>query len=143
MRRNLTSEARTRCELALMGKVVGCSNEEVQSMTEYMLSAMNYECVDDEDFNLKVLDRINKYKDEDEEQNEVKYIVCNTIEGMKCITYLIDTHEEDEPKPFEEDYGSGFPCSFCYVLNVDYDSYSEFGDCFFEKRRDGFYHRVS
>lgn len=27
--------------------------------------------------------------------------------GMKCITYLIDTHEEGEPAPFEEDYGTG------------------------------------
>lgn len=138
--KRLTSEAKTRCELALMGKVVQCSNEEVQLMTEYMLRAMSKDIEDAGDL-LKT--RINKYKDEDEEPNEVKFIVCNTVEGMKCITYLIDTNEEDEPKPFEEDYGSGYPCSFCYVFNTDCDSYSEFGDCFFEKGADGFYHRVS
>lgn len=33
----------TRCELALMGKVVECNNNEVQAMTEYILSALGKE----------------------------------------------------------------------------------------------------
>ena len=38
------SEMATRCELALMGKVVPVnSNDEVQLMTEYILSAMGHE----------------------------------------------------------------------------------------------------
>ena len=133
------SEMATRCELALMGKVVEInSNDEVQAMTEYILSALGHEN-DYEDLDI-IADRICRYS----ENNEVKYMVCNTIMGsMKCITYLIDTHEEGEPAPFEEDYGTGSPCSFCYVFNTDADDCSEFGDCFFQKKSDGYYHRVS
>ena len=133
-------EMETRCELALMGKVVPVNNnDEVQAMTEYILSAMGREEPLIEDF---VKTTINHYG-----QNNVKYLVCNTVEDMKCITYLLecasDDKEEMYPAPFEEDYGSGHPCAFCYVFNTDVNWCSEFGDCFFEKREDGFYHRVS
>lgn len=132
----IKNDLATRCELALMGKVVECSNEEVRTMTGYILSAIgnleNYKMLD------ILKDRICKYS----EKNEVKYLVCNTMMGWKCITYLIDTHEEGEPAPFETDYGTGSPCSFCYVFNTDADDCSEFGDCFFQKRADNFYHRV-
>ena len=134
------SEMATRCELALMGKVVPVnSNDEVQAMTEYIYSAMGY----DPDKLVNILENaINKYQ-----TNEVKYLVCNTVMDMKCITYLLastsDDEEESYPAPFETDYGTGYPCAFCYVFNTDVDWCSEFGDCFFEKRADGFYHRVS
>lgn len=129
----------SRCELALMGKVVPCVNDEVQQMTSYIYEALGRNLRDE-----NVLDnQIRKYSKE----NLVKYLVCNTVEGMRCITYLLETGTEDEeeyfPAPFDTDYGSGYPCAFCYVLNVDFDEFSEFGDCFFEKRSDGYYHRVS
>ena len=134
------SEMATRCELALMGKVVPVnSNDEVQMMTCYLLDAMGRDsskCVD-------ILENaICKYQ-----KNEVKYLVCNTVMGMKCITYLLastsDNEEEKFPAPFEEDYGSGYPSAFCYVFNTENDWCSEFGDAFFEKKSDGYYHRVS
>ena len=132
-------EMETRCELALMGKVVPVnSNDEVQFMTQYILSAMGHEESLIEDF---VSKSINRYG-----QNNVKYLVCNTIHGMKCITYLLECASDEEetyPAPFEEDYGSGYPCAFCYVFNAESDWCSEFGDCFFEKNSDGYYHRVS
>ena len=140
----IKSEMATRCELALMGKVIPVnSNDEVQEMTEYIMSAMDYECVDDPDFNLDVMKRINEYQ-----ANEVKYLVCNTIHGMSCITYLLDSgvDKEDEsyyPAPFETDYGTGYPVAFSYVLNLDSEWCSEFGDAFFQKKADGYYHRVS
>ena len=136
----IKQEMETRCELAMMGKVVPVnSNNEVQAMTEYIYRAMGKEneLVD-------ILENaINKYH-----QNEVKYLVCNTVMDMPCITYLLDSgvDEEDEnyyPAPFVEDYGTGTPCAFCYVFNLESDWCSEFGDCFFKKRADGFYHRVS
>ena len=133
-------EMETRCELALMGKVVPVnSNDEVQAMTEYIYSAMGY----DPDKLVNILENaINRYQ-----TNEVKYLVCNTVMGMKCITYLLastsDDEEESYPAPFETDYGTGYPCAFCYVFNTESDWCSEFGDCFFEKRADGFYHRAS
>ena len=136
----ITKEMATRCELALMGKVVPVnSNDEVQGMTKYILSAMGREKSLIEDF---VNKSINRYG-----QNNVKYLVCNTVMDMKCITYLLesgsDDPEETYPAPFEEDYGTGTPCSFCYVFNTESDWCSEFGDCFFEKKSDGYYHRVS
>lgn len=92
------SEMATRCELALMGKVVPVnSNDEVQMMTCYLLDAMGRDsskCVD-------ILENaICKYS----KTNEVKYLVCNTVMGMKCITYLLastsDNEEEKFPAPF-------------------------------------------
>ena len=135
------NEMATRCELAMMGKVVPVhDNSEVQSMTEYIVKALKDEKTEVVDI---LKNAINRYHD-----NKVKYLVCNRIMGMPCITYLLDSgvdkdHEDYYPAPFEEDYGSGYPCSFCYVFNLESDWCSEFGDCFFEKRADGFYHRAS
>ena len=136
----MKNEMMARCELAMMGKVVPCTNDEVQMMTEYIFSAMDK----DPDTLVDILENaIQKYT----KTNEVKYIVCNTVHGMRCITYLLESTSEDEeeqfPAPFEEDYGSGYPCAFCYVFNTESDWCSEFGDCFFEKKADGYYHRVS
>ena len=135
--KSIKNEAITRCELALMGKVVPVySNDEVQSMTDYILEVLDR---DDEfkDFDI-IEERICRYC----KNNEVKYIVVNTIlDTMRCITYLIDTNEEGEPAPLEEDWGTGFPCSFSYCFNVDADDCSEFGDTFYSKEADGYYHR--
>lgn len=136
----IKNEMATRAELALMGKFVPInSNDEVQAITDYILSALGMEDTY-EDLDI-VEDRICRYS----KNNEVKYLGVNTILGsMRCITYVVDTNEEEEPKPFEEDYGTGTPCAFCYCFNVDADDgCSEFGDCFFRKSTDGFYHRVS
>ena len=142
----IKNEMATRCELAMMGKTVSCENGEVQAMTEYILKAMGMFDQDSPQDVLKEL--INKYSDIGHE-NSVKYIVVNTIMGMRCISYLLESNDEDPegdyyyPAPFKETYGSGYPCAFCYVYNVDCDWCSEFGDVFFSKHSDGFYHRVS
>lgn len=131
----LKNEMAERCELALMGKVVPInSNDEVQAMTDYILGACGKEPI--EDF---LNNHIYKYR-----RHKVKYIVCNRLHGMRTISYLLESEtDEDYPAPFEDDYGSGYPVAFCYVLNLDSDWCSEFGDAFFQKRADGFYHRVS
>lgn len=140
------NEMATRCELAMMGMVVPCSNDEVQAMTEYILSAMGLK--DDDSPQDIYKEEINKYSDIGY-MNNVKYLVCNTVMDMKCITYLLESGDTDPegdyyfPAPFEEDYGSGYPSAHCYVYNASCDWCSEFGDCFFEKRADGHYHRVS
>lgn len=137
----VASEMETRAELALMGKVVKVrDNSEVIPMTEYMLSAMGVNSHLNPNF---LEDTICKYSN-----NKVKYVVCNVVHGMKCITYLLESgasenSEDYYPAPLTEDYGTGYPSAFCYVFNVDNDWCSEFGDCFFHKRSDGFYHRAS
>ena len=136
----IKNEMATRCELAMMGKVVPINdNSEVQSMTEYIVTAIKGKA----DLVDIVKESICRYH-----ENKVKYLVCNTVMGMPCITYLLDSgvdkdHEDYYPAPFEEDYGTGMPCAFCYVFNLESDWCSEFGDCFFEKKADGYYHRAS
>ena len=138
----MKSEMATRCELAMMGKVVPINdNSEVQSMTEYIVKAVKG--VDKVNLVDIVKESINRYQ-----ENKVKYIVCNRVMGMPCITYLLDSgvgkdNEDYYPAPFEEDYGTGYPCAFCYVFNLETDWCSEFGDVFFQKKDDGYYHRVA
>lgn len=139
----IKNEMATRCELAMMGRVVPVnSNDEVQTLTEYITTVIKGEEYTDNLVDI-LENAICKYH-----QNKVKYIVCNTVMGMPCITYLLDSgvdkdDEEYYPAPFEEDYGTGCPCAFSYVFNLDCDWCSEFGDVFFRKDRDGFYHRAS
>ena len=139
----IKNELAVQCEFAMMGKVIRVNHDDIPMMTQYILSALG--CEDNfKDLDI-IKDRICKYS----EYNKVTHIVCNTIlDGMRCITYLLECTSDDEeekyPAPFEEDYGSGYPCAFCYCFNVDADNMcSEFGDCFFEKQKDGCYHRVS
>lgn len=139
----IKSEMATRCELAMMGKVIPVNdNSEVQAMTEYIVQVIK-----GEDQANKLVDilknAINRYQ-----ENEVKYLVVNTVMDMPCISYLLDSglptgHEDYYPSPFETDYGTGYPVAFCYVFNLESDWCSEFGDAFFEKKADGYFHRVS
>lgn len=123
-------------ELAMMGKCVPVENEyEVRFITKYILKALQK----DEALSLDIYkDHIHRYN------NTIKVTNVGTcrVYNMPCIVYCLET-QDDEPKPFETDYGSGYPCSFCYVFNIGAPDLSEFGDCFFEKRADGHYHRVS
>ena len=126
----LTADAKARCEVALMGIVANCNgNEEAQGMLEYIAQVIGYDYS-----NLDLTEKLSQYG------NTARYVVTNTLNGMPCVTFLLEN--EECPKPFEEDYGSGYPCAFCYVVNLACDTCSEFGDCFFEKRGNG-YHRVS
>lgn len=128
-----------KAELALMGKFVPVDSEdEVRFLTDYILTVLDGEHL------IKSIDIykdcLHKYND----TNKVTNIGTCKVLGMPCIVYCIDPQDGETPKPFEEDYGTGTPCAFCYVFNVQaHEMCSEFGDCFFEKRADGYYHRVS
>jgi hypothetical protein len=124
------TEMRTRGELAMMGIVQPTSNDEVQEMTKYIMKSLER---DPETLGDILKNAICKYHD-----NKVKFITTYRIYGMPCICYLLDSgvsknDEEYFPAPFEEDYGTGYPCAFCYVLNLESDWCSEFGDVFFKK----------
>lgn len=126
-------------ELALMGKFVSVDNEdEVRFITNYILTVLGK----DEQFkDLDIYkDCLHRYND----TNKVTNIGTCRVMGMPCIVYCIDPQDGETSKPFEEDYGTGNPCAFCYVFNTtDHEMCSEFGDCFFEKQADNYYHRVS
>ena len=141
----LNGENSARCEIAMMGRVVEVKDQkDVQGMTEYIIKVLKGEEYLEEFTDDVLKNNINKYG-----ENNVKYLVVNKVEGMTCITYLLEsttTDEEDEeyyPAPFTEDYGTGYPCAFCYTLNLDVDYFSELGDCFFMKASDGYFRRVS
>lgn len=124
-------------ELALMGKFVPVENEdEVRFITNYILTVLNK---DDLFSDVDIYkDHLHKYGN----SNKVTHIGTNRVMDMPCITFCLEN--EEVPKLFEEDYGTGNPCAFCYILNLDApDMCSEFGDCFFKKGADNYYHRVS
>lgn len=127
-------------ELALMGKFVTVENEdEVRFITNYILTVLGKS---DEFKDFDIYSEIHRYPDEDGNNNTVTNVGTCRVEGMACIVYCLKNLEV--PDPFEEDYGSGYPAAFCYVFNtVAHDMCSEFGDCFFEKRADNYYHRIS
>lgn len=135
----IKQEVETRCELALMGKVQECKTEEVGFFFNYIKSACGFE---DQYNDIDVVkDRIKHYT----KTNEVKYITTYRLYDMPCVCFLLESTSDDEeekyPAPFEEDYGTPFKCAFCYVFNLaDDDMCSEFGDVFFSKKSDGFYH---
>lgn len=78
------------------------------------------------------------------ERHTVVGICVNTIAGMPNITYaLLDEETGYNPVPdhMSEDVSKNF--QLCYVLNTKALELSEYGDCFFEKRKNGTIHRVS
>lgn len=127
-------------ELAMMGKYVAIekenNHEQVNFITDYILKTNDKE---DNYKNIDIYkDRINQYS-----EHIVTHIGVNTINGgERVISYVIEpvNNEEDIPPNFTEDYGD-LKLTFCYTLNLDYDLNSEFGNCYFELRQDGFYHR--
>lgn len=127
-------------ELAMMGKYVAIekenNHEQVNFITDYILKTNDKE---DNYKNIDIYkDRINQYS-----EHIVTHIGVNTINGgERVISYVIEpvNNEEDIPPNFTEDYGD-LKLAFCYTLNLDYDLNSEFGNCYFELRQDGFYHR--
>lgn len=138
--------AEDKAELAMMGKFVSVeSEEEVNFITNYILTALDkeelfrkFDSYDDHTGGINIYSEIQRFN----KTNKVTYMGTNRVLDMPCIVYCLEV--EDAPKPFEEDYGTGNPAAFCYVFNlVDHDMCSEFGDCFFEKRVDGYFHRVS
>lgn len=132
-------EIEARCELAMMGKVQKCESHEVEFVFHYIKSALGHE----DDYNdIDVLeDRIKRFTD----TNEVKYVTCYMVYNMPCICFLLESTSQDKeeryPAPFEEGYGTLYKCAFCYVFNLESDECcSEFGDVFFKKLSDGYYH---
>ena len=129
-----------RCEVAMMGFVVQVhDNSEVVPMSEYIMRTLGVENPFNQNFLEDVIYRVGK-------ETKVTHLCVNTVEDMLQICYCLKSGstdpEEKWPDPFKTDYGTGYRCSFCYVLNLSCDWCSEFGDCFF-RRSGGSLKRVS
>lgn len=133
------SKLSAKSELAMMGKYVSIdkenNEEQVNFITNYILKTLDKE---DDYKNVNVYkDKINKYGN-----NIVTHIGVNTIGQDRVVSYVIEPVEKDKYNipNFSEDY-SGEKSAFCYTFNIDFDEYSELGDCFFKLEKDGYYHR--
>lgn len=131
-------------EIAMRGAVVPINDLEVDDITYYIVGTIANTFFAPGslskfyDPKWSIFQEIRRYT----QDLHVTHIGTSMIYGMPVITYVLRGSELIEP--FSEDYGSGYPCATCYVFNPgQHDMCSEFGDCFFEKRKDGYYHRVS
>lgn len=136
------SELNAVAEMALMGIVVPCEDDEAQYIAEYIAKVVNlpFDVTD-------ICVQINKHNPEGKE-NHIKYISVNKIEDMPIISFLlqIDVDENDEwyyPRPLTFEDGEDISYTFCYCYNLKVDYFSEFGDCCFTKDSNGFFHRVA
>lgn len=126
-----------KAEVALMGRVVSVSKyDEVAYIIDYINKVLVAQgsISKPEATGEEVVKRLIDY------DNKVRGLVVNTLLGyMPCITILLEDEEYDEQPPLDTDDGI-----FCYCFNA-LDDYmcSEFGCCFFEKLKDGSYHRIS
>lgn len=145
MSKKVVAKLATRCELALMGKAQRVDDQsEVQTMFEYICGALDKDPKSYEGGEDVLNNRIRQYT----KTNDVAYITTCTIYGMPVIVFVLKSTAEDPderyPDPFTHSYGTPYKCAFTYCMNmVDDEMCSEFGDAFFEKKSDGFYHRVS
>lgn len=141
--RTMYAETATKCEFMLMGKVQTIETPETNTVVHYLLNVLKvskdidpeYERYADNtgDFLNEVIRKYSK-------TNSVWGVVCNTLnfgEPCRTVTFLLE-------KPDPANTSGGAVYVPCYVLNLDWgDMGSEFGDCFFQKRGDHCWHRVS
>lgn len=123
----MTKPLVTRIELAMMGKVQPCTNDEVVKIADAVGRAT------DTTPNKELINRLLK-------NHKVVFFDCYRLFKMPCLALILDDPDRDYPAPFTEDYGTGCPAAFSYVLNLSDDFCSEFGDVFFKLNSDGYYH---
>lgn len=119
---------------AVNGRVSRCDLKEIGDMVQSIMD------VTGGGYNVSAVKEKVQYLEERAEKGSftVTGMVCNTIANMPLITFLLTSKAEKDsddyfPAPMQTDYGTGYPCAFCYSLNLAYPIYSEFGDCFFKK----------
>ena len=125
-------ELNAKCELAMMGKVVPVNSvEELEYMVKYICKVQETEYEE-------LYEEFPQFKD-----CKCTHLVVNKVMDMKVISCVLESTINEYPAPFEDDFGTCYPCAFCYCFNLDMPYFSEYGDCFFEKRGDNYYHRIS
>ena len=77
------------------------------------------------------------FGEDDEENYEVAYMLAYNVLPDTPVICVVLSSDEDEVKPFEEDFGTGFPSAFCYVYNLRHSECSEYDDVFFKKHTIG------
>lgn len=126
MKKNITEELMTRCEMALMGVAVSIEKEEVKDAISYIASAIGTEVNAEE-----VFDTMFQYCSEG---FDVGHLVCNTIGDMYCVSVTIK-YEGEKYDLTDED---GVLCS---VYNFTFPDCSELGYCFFAEKS-GYIRRI-
>ena len=123
----LTKESQALLEVAMMnGRAVECSNELLEPALKYCVPVI----AKVEDLNQYIQNVVNVVRKQynSGKDREVVAICFNRVYDMPCITFVLNGTEY--PCTYE-DLGTG-SYVFCYVLNLESDWCSEFGDCYFE-----------
>ena len=133
----IKQEMEARCEVAMMtGDVVLTKdNGTLETMVEYCMTVMSPNEVDNEQLG-KLYQLCKEYK--------TIGFCCSRLQGMPCITVLLQDEElgyNPVPDNMSDNVGDNY--QLCYVFNLEVPMFSEYGDCFFEKRPSGTIHRVS
>lgn len=128
-------EMKAKVTVACAGIVVPCTTEEAwplfQAIAEEIIG---------HDFD-GIPSLLAKFRDGEPTEFKVTGITAYPLmidyPAICVVLASADGASEDFPDPFTEDYGTGFPCAFCYVYNLRDSWCSEFGDVFFEKHELG------
>ena len=110
---------------AVNGRAVEIDSNEQAEMVLLAMEDLSGIKVDIEDF----FKRLYAYEESEEHTHHIRHIICNTVNGDRhvCVTVDVDG-EPGIPQSLDDDMGV-----FCFIYNVDYTTYSQFGYCFFEK----------
>lgn len=141
----MTSESKSKAELALMGRVVPIiNNKEAIEITDYITNVLkvSHHNLDIESGTEVIDNRVNQFG-----HNIVRHMVVNTLmDEFQCITYCLQSDPEpDEDEEESEQYPDDLTTHdgvFSYVYNVSAPDLSELGYTFYEKRVDNTYHRI-
>ena len=131
------------CEVAMMKGHVVIPRIVENGGYDYCLETMVMYCLNvlsDYDVEEKFGDRVHELCNNEQASG----FCCNKVMDMSCITILLlDTETLYNPVPnnLSKDVSKNYQS--CYVLNATVPEFSEYGDCFFEKRADGCIYRVS
>ncbi len=123
--KKLTNKDKAVLEVAMMnGNAVRIDNNSLYEVLKYCLPAIPHENGIDA-YNLadEVLHKYTK------SEHEVFALTFNRVNGMSCITFIL----QDEFNPINEEVLENWGIAFCYVANLAEPMFSEFGDCEFEK----------
>ena len=128
-------------ELVMMGKAHDFegNHSEASVVIDYILQTL---LGDKKDVSGdKVIELANKYHEGG--PMKVRHMTTSMVEGMRMIVLCLDDPMLDEEDGMTYDQRLNSHYVFSYVYNVDCPDFSELGDVYMEKKRDGCWHRTA
>lgn len=111
----------------MYSQAVSVNNDCLDLVLEYCLPAFSHIKNVKSYAKQTIDDVLHKYNSTGKDR-EVVAINFNTVEGMKCVTFVFN----DEEMPCSADTLEAGTYAFCYVLNTTAPEFSELGECYFK-----------